>query len=140
MTEIYDLSSEIMYFEKGTKIFETARKVYKENKMPVNKFGVGYPDEVFLSVAIELEKVKLHETPYLPLYWQPHYGNGSRKHDANFVMDFYGLSLGGNAQMRSILNLSMHMKQDCFNRMGIQTPPYYTFNKSKFSSLKRQEL
>lgn len=140
MTEIYDLSSEIMYFEKCTKVFQTAREVYKENKMEVNKFGIGYPDEVFLSIAIEKEKIKLHECPFLPLYWQPHYGNGARKHDANYVLDFYGLSLGGNGQPRSILNLSMHMKQDSFNRMRMTTPPYYTYNKSKFSILKRQEL
>lgn len=135
LTEVYDLSSEVIYFEAGTKVFEAARKVYHENKMVVKGFGGGKPDEVYFSVAIEQLGIKLHQCPWFPTYWQPFYFQKISKEE--FIMDHFATSIGGAYIQSNTNKIYNRLCRHYFNRMGIPHQPYQQQAKSRILKERR---
>ena len=127
---IYDVSSEVVYFEGQPEVFKAARKVYEERKMEVDKFGAGYPDEFFTSVAMEQTYTRPHETPWLPSYWMNHYFMKPKPFQV--VQDnFYFYSIGGsrqNDQQRKQYNL---LNEHFHYRMGGKPNTLYKINFDK---------
>lgn len=94
---IYDVSSEVVYFEGIPEVFELARQIYDQRLLEVEKFGAGYPDEFFISIAMEKLQVRPHETGWLPSYWMNHYFMKPKPFST--VQDnFYFYSIGGARQ------------------------------------------
>ncbi len=124
---MYDIGSEVIYFEKGTKVFLEARDIYEDKRIEVNKFGAGYPDEVFFMIALEKLSVKLHASPFYPTYWQPHYFFDKVKMKTeNEIRQFKILSLGGAFTASNVRRLYAKMVGASYYRMGINKPPYYS--------------
>lgn len=145
--ELYDLQSEVIWFKKCdrvTRLFERARKVYSENKFSVKPFGKGKPDEVYLMVAMELEKVKVFQSPYMPTYWQPYYFN--KTHSRDFMQSFYAISVGGKFSEPGVKKTYDSINRHYFNRSefikqhGVTKPPYELLNKSSIKDLQRTRI
>jgi hypothetical protein len=131
---VYDLSSEVMYFEKRTKVFKEARKIYEDIRIQPMKFGEGFPDEVFFMVALELCKMKIHESPWYPSYWQPHYIYDKVKmKKENEIRQFKLLSLGGAFTATNVRRLYYNMAGASLFRIGMidKYPPMIPLMKSQ---------
>lgn len=127
---IYDVSSEVVYFEGQPEVFKIARRVYEERVLDIEKFGAGYPDEFFTSIAMEKAMVRPHESPWLPSYWMNHYF--MKPKPFNIVQDnFYFYSIGGsrqNDQQRKQYNL---LNEHFHYRMGGKPNTLYKINFDK---------
>ena len=137
--QVYDLSSEVMYFEKGTKVFEAARDVYEDLRIEVNSFGAGFPDEVFIMVAIELVRTRLRYSPFYPTYWQPHYFyDRIQAKKESEIRQFKILSLGGAFTANNVKRLYENMAGASYFQAGINKTPYQLRNKSGEIKERRQ--
>jgi hypothetical protein len=117
-----------MYFE-DTNVFKVAREIYESNEMPINKFGGGLPDEVWIEIAIEKTGTRLHEEPFMPTYWQPFYFN--KFHNDEFILNHFALSIGGAFIHPKIEKLYNHITQSHFTKMRLKRVPYPAMQKSK---------
>jgi len=92
--KVYQTRSEVIYFEKGTKVFETARDVDASALKTIRRFGEWIPDELYFNIAIA--KLGLTLKPFMPAYW-------SRLHNelmpnlSVLYKEYYLLSFGSNA-------------------------------------------
>jgi hypothetical protein len=127
---VYDISSELIYFEKGEesdKFFEVAQKVYNDNKMNVMNFGDGKPDEAYLMVSLGINKIKLNK--FMPTYWQPYYF--TKLHNREFMQSHYAISVGGAFIQTHVKKIYDSIADHYFNRMGIGKAPYQLIPKSR---------
>lgn len=133
LTEVYDVSSEVMYFEpEGDKVFDHARKIYDSGILEVKDFAGGKPDEVFIACALEAEHITLHESPWYPTYWQPHYFQDRKKvyMDEEIRDGFYALSSGGAFVAKNIKRLYDMWASHYYYQMGLKKEPYKLMPKS----------
>ena len=98
-TSWYDLSSEVIYFEKSdlvNKIFEDARTYYHQSVLNVREFAGGKPDEPFFCLSMLSNNIRPHLMPYKPSYWE--YANGDKGkyiNEQDLWNNYYLLSMGG---------------------------------------------
>lgn len=97
VAKVWQTRSEVLYFEKGTKVFRKARELKPENKLKsIRKFGEFIPDELYFNIAMAVLGVDPHKSKWMPGYW-------ARLHSEvmpNLVLlyrDYYLLSFGSNA-------------------------------------------
>ena len=122
ITKLYNISSEVMYFEK-TDIFKKARKVYDDNKLNVVSFGGAQPDEPYFMVAMAMSEEKPLYTEYIATYWQNRYFTKMMKDD--YVYDnFFLVSAGGNINAQNTIRMYNRTVGSVFYGMGIQSAPY----------------
>lgn len=134
---IYDVSSEVIYFEQPCKVFARAREVYEQNFLQVGKFGSGYPDEPFISIAMELLGVAPHMAPYEPSYWQPHYFQ--KYHGSEYVNEkYYLLSVGGNDFIRQVKSHYDILSSHYYYRTGGKAKPYQLIPKRSIMKERRK--
>ena len=133
--EVYDISSELIYFEKGTKVFEVARKHYDSIKVDVKKFGEGYPDEAYIMLALEELGIKLHETPFEPTYWQPRWN--PKIHNEQHIGKFYALSVGGAYTLPFIQKLYNRQVTNSFYQSGMPGAPFQLIPKYRIFKERR---
>lgn len=97
VSRVWQTRSEVMYFEKGCKVFKKARSLNPEKKLKtIRKFGTWIPDELYFNISMAILGMNPHVEKWMPAYW-------ARLH--NEVMpnlgvlykDFYLLSFGSNA-------------------------------------------
>lgn len=106
----YDLSSEVIYFEKTDKVkqfFKAARKFYDEGLLITREFAGDKPDEPFFGLAMNQTGLYPHAQPWKPLYWQPQEGYVSA---VNVQQRFIGMSAGGKHLPKTQLKLYNQMK------------------------------
>ena len=135
---VWDVSSEVIYFEGKPSVFRKAREVYEQQLLTPVKFGAGLPDEFFLQVAMELTQTNPHVNGWEPSYWQPRYF--TKTHNSDYVQsNYYFLSVGGNdaiPQQRKIYNtLASHF----YFGMGGKRIPYQYQPKSKLMKERRNK-
>jgi hypothetical protein len=134
--EVYDISSEVIYFEKGTKIFEVARAYYQDMKVTVKSFGKGFPDEAYLMMAIEHLKIKLHQSPWEPTYWQPRWN--PKVHNEKHIAGFYALSVGGAYTLPFIKKLYDRQVNHSFYSTGMPGRPFQLIPKYRIFKERRK--
>ena len=133
---IYDISSELIYFESDTTIFKLARKIYEDKLVKVSKFGLGTPDEVYLMIAMALSNVSYENDSWEPTYWEPrHY---PRQHSRDFISKYYALSIGGAFVTNHIKNIYENLCKHYFYSLGIGTSPFQLINKSRVFNERRK--
>ena len=88
--------SEVIYFEKGTKVFSKARELKPERKLlTIRKFGILIPDELYFNIAMGILNVRPHVMNWQPAYWSRL--NGDRLPELRDIRkSFYLLSFGSN--------------------------------------------
>ena len=133
ITEAYDVSSELIYFEEsGDRVFKHARDIYESGLLTVADFAGGKPDEVFITAALEKENITLKQSPWYPTYWQPVYFHDKKKmySDDEIREGFYALSSGGAFVARNVKRLYDIWAAHYYNMMGIRKTPYQLQPKS----------
>lgn len=133
---VYDISSEVIYWEKGTKVFKTARKHYKNAKVQVKEFGKGFPDEAYIMLALEELGHKLHQTPWEPTYWQPRWT--PKVHNEQHIGQFYALSVGGAYTLPFIKKLYDRQVNHSFYSTGMPGSPFQLIPKYRIFKERRK--
>jgi len=93
---VYNLSSEFIYFKKTKKVydlFKLSQEVYDNIDIDYKRFDGGVPDELAFQIAMMIEKITPHKSPYLPFYWEA-YEKKSLK-IPQLYNGFWGYSIGG---------------------------------------------
>ena len=132
---VYDISSELMFWTKGTKVFEEARKVYKNPKVTVSKFGSGLPDEAFFMIALAKKGIQLHKDKWEPTYWEPRYY--PRQNNREFIGGFYAMSVGGAFVSNNIKKYYNILNNHYHYSLGIGSSPYQLQEKSRIFKERR---
>lgn len=135
-TEVYDVSSELIYFEGKPKVFEAAREIYKKPLVNVSAFGEGTADEAYFMLAIEQLEIKLHDTPFEPTYWEPRYF--PRMHNREHRQGFYALSVGGAFTSQHIKKHYDSLNKHYHHSIGIGFEPIELQNKSRIFKERRK--
>lgn len=109
---VYQSRSEVIYFEKGTKIFKKAREITPEQKLKtIRRFGEHIPDELYFNIAMSVTGTDPHTFKWMPAYWSRLY-NENMPNLSVLYRDYYLLSFGSNAA-------SPIMKRAYDNVMGV---------------------
>jgi len=87
--------SEVIYFEKGTKVFKKARELNPEKKLnTIRKFGEWIPDELYFNIALAVLDKRL--LTFNPAYWARLH-NEVMPNLSVLYKDYFLLSFGSNA-------------------------------------------
>jgi hypothetical protein len=88
--------SEVIYFEKGTKVFAAARKLRPQSKLKtIRMFGEHIPDELYFNISLGQLRVKPHVQNWKPAYWSRINGEYMPPL-AELHKNYYLLSFGSN--------------------------------------------
>jgi len=133
---VYDVSSELIFWNKGTKVFEEARKVYKNPKVEVSKFGTGLPDEAFFMIALSKIDYMLSINPWEPTYWEPRHF--PKQHNREYIGRHYSLSVGGAFTSQHIKKFYNLLNGHYHQSLGIGSKPYQLQEKSRIFKERRK--
>lgn len=96
IAKVYQWRSEVMYFEKGSKVFKEARKLKPANTLKtIRLFGNALPDELFINIATGLLGIEPHAYQWTPAYWMRMHGEVLPK-PGDLANSYYLLSAGSN--------------------------------------------
>lgn len=96
VAKVYQWRSEVMYFEKGTKVFSAARKLKPSSKLKTTRlFGNVLPDELYINIATAQLDIHPHRYKWTPAYWMRMHGENLPT-PAELASQYYLLSAGSN--------------------------------------------
>ena len=104
----YDISSEVIWFEKCKeikKVFVDAQKAYISPKLVTKKFAGAKPDEPAFSIAIAKNKIEML-CPFIPTYWS-HAESKKYLSQKEIFEGYNAMSVGGawnQANIKKIYN------------------------------------
>jgi hypothetical protein len=124
---LYDISSEFIYFEEGCSVFKKAVEIYNENRVVVDDFDKAKPDEPYLALSMGVNNIHPHISPYAPTYWQLFYAN--KFHEREFIYSHYAMSFGGIGINKPALDLMTALNNHFFYASGMDKQPYPIINK-----------
>jgi hypothetical protein len=127
VTKVWQIRSEVVYFEKGTKVFKKARELKPENKLKtISKFGDKIPDELYFNIALALLKIDPLQG-FKPAYWSRLHGEVMPRL-SDLFREYYLLSFGSNAASPIMKKTYDNVMQVATNKLGL---PYLFKLKSK---------
>jgi alpha-N-acetylglucosamine transferase len=128
VSKVWQIRSEVLYFEKGTKVFKKARELKPEKKLKtIRKFGEHIPDELYFNIATAILEINPHLPNWMPAYWARLHGeNMPALKDLN--KDYYLLSFGSNSVSPIMKKTYDNVMQVAAYKLGI---PYLFKLKSK---------
>ena len=92
--KVWQIRSEVMYFEKGTKVFSKARELNPEKKLKtIRMFGENIPDELYFNIATAILKIDM--PVFMPAYWARLHGE-IMPNLSVLYKEYYLLSFGSN--------------------------------------------
>ena len=124
--DVYNLSSEFIYFKKGKtakKIFTEAKKAFDNPKTDYVRFANGVPDELAFQIAYIKAKHVPKEINLLPFYWA-HLEEKNKPHLLQhelYKLDKYGYSMGGNAHYDFVLDIYNNIAKWVSNQFGLKS-------------------
>lgn len=122
---IYQTRSEVMYFEKGTSVFSTARCIDISGLKTIRMFGTTVPDELYFNIAIA--QLGLTIPPFNPAYWCRLHGEVMPNLSVLY-RDYFLLSFGSNAASTIMKRAYDNVMQVVCRKLGL---PYMFKLKSK---------
>lgn len=126
--KIWQIRSEVIYFEKGTKVFKKARELKPEKKLKtIRMFGDHIPDELYFNIAAGLLSLDPHKPNWTPAYWS----RINKEVMPNLVLlvkDYYLLSFGSNTASPAMKRIYDNVMQVAAHKTGT---PYLFKLKSK---------
>lgn len=126
--KVWQIRSEVMYFEKGTKVFKKARELNPESKLKtIRKFADKIPDELYFNIALALLEVDPHQPRWMPAYWSRLHGEVMPKL-SDLFKEYYLLSFGSNAASPIMKKTYDNVMTLTTNKLGL---PYLFKLKSK---------
>ena len=118
--DLYNLSSEFMYFKKKKevgKLFKQAQKNYETLKVHYVLFGNDIPDELPFSIAMIQTGVYPHKTPFLPFYWEAFHKQNLKP--ADMYSSFYACSFGGCISTTNVKRFYDNLAQFYCTKLGL---------------------
>lgn len=95
--KIWQTRSEVIYFEKGTKVFKKLRELKPEKKLnSIRMFGEHIPDELYFNIGMGLLNIDPHVPNWMPAYWPRLHGDIIPNMNV-LRSSYYLLSFGSNA-------------------------------------------
>lgn len=117
--KFYQWRSEVMYFTKGaSKLFNLAKKIYKNPKVKVKQFAGHIPDELALNIAASKLGIEPHEYKWRPGFWHRLHGEGTGL--PAIVNDYYLLSVGGNFASGTMKTCYNNVCKAAHRKLGLQ--------------------
>lgn len=124
--KVYQTRSEVIYFEKGCKVFKKARELKPEKKLiTIRQFGDSVPDELYFNIVLALLEVELK--PFMPSYWARLH-NEAMPNLPVLHREYFLLSFGSNAASPVMKRTYDNVMQVACNKMRL---PYIFKLKSK---------
>jgi len=112
VNKVYQVRSEVLYFERGTKVFKKARELKPERKLKtIRKFGDHIPDELYFNIAMAITGVEPHSKTWMPSYWNQLHGQ-IMPPLKDLKNSYYMLSFGSNLaspQMKKVYDNVMQV-------------------------------
>lgn len=94
---VWQSRSEVIYFEKSTKVFKEARKLNPEKKLKtIRRFGEWIPDELYFNIALAKLGIDPGKPLWMPAYWARLH-NEVMPNLALLYKEYFLLSFGSNA-------------------------------------------
>lgn len=126
--KVWQIRSEVIYFEKGTKIFKEARKLRPKEKLKtIRMFGDHIPDELYFNISCAILNIDPHVPNWMPAYWSRLHGEVMPTlRDLN--NEYYLLSFGSNAASPVMKRAYDNIMQVVCNKLRL---PYLFRLKSK---------
>jgi len=126
--KVWQIRSEVVYFEKGTKVFKKARELKPEKKLKtIRKFGEIIPDELYFNIATAILGINPHMPSWMPAYWARLHGEVMPTLKT-LNESFYLLSFGSNQASPVMKKTYDNVMQVTTNKLGL---PYLFKLKSK---------
>lgn len=101
----YDLSSEVIWFEKCKevkKVFKDAQKAYDSKLLVTKKFAGAKPDEPAFSIAIAKSGIKMR-CPFKPTYWC--HAEAKKFLSQKEIFEYPAMSVGGSWNQQNIKDI-----------------------------------
>lgn len=118
--------SEVLYFEKGTKVFKEARRIDAGKLKTIRMFGQHIPDELYFNIACGLTDTKLKDN-WMPAYWSRLNGEYMPPL-SDLYKNYYLLSFGSNTASGVMKKTYDNVMMVCCNKLRT---PYLFKLKSK---------
>jgi hypothetical protein len=126
--KVWQTRSEVMYFEKGTKVFKKAREINPVEKLrTIRRFGEFIPDELHFNIAMAVLGVNPHQAKWMPAYWNRLH-NEVMPNLSLLYREYYLLSFGSNAASPIMKRAYDNVMQVACNKLRL---PYQFKLKSK---------
>jgi alpha-N-acetylglucosamine transferase len=126
--KVYQTRSEVIYFEKGTKVFKKARELKPESKLKtIRRFGESIPDELYFNIALAILKIETHTERWMPAYWNRLH-NEIMPNLSVLFNNYFLLSFGSNVASPVMKRTYDNIMQVAANKLGL---PYLFKLKSK---------
>ena len=126
--KVWQIRSEVMYFEKGCKVFKKARDLKPLQKLKtIRMFGDNVPDELYFNIATAILGVDPHISKWMPAYWARLHGEVMPNLSVLYKQYFL-LSFGSNAVSPIMKRTYDNVMQVAANKLRL---PYLFKLKSK---------
>jgi hypothetical protein len=134
---VYQIRSEFIYFEKGTKVFIQARKLKPELKLKtIRMFGDHIPDELYFNIATGVLNLD-PSLGFMPAYWARLHNELMPKLSELFG-EYYLLSFGSNTVSPVMKKTYDTVMQVCCNKLGL--PYLFKLQSKKEWAIGRQKI
>jgi len=125
--KVWQFRSEVMYFERGAKIFELARSLEPEKRLKtIRRFGAMIPDELYFNISAAVLKIDPHKPNWMPAYWARLHGEIMP--ELKDLNQYYLLSFGSNLASPVMKKRYDNVMQVAAHKLGL---PYLFKLKSK---------
>lgn len=121
---IYNLSSEFIYFKKTQRIkefFDHAKESFDNPGVDYNRFAGTVPDELAFQIAMIKTEVEPHCEHFLPFYWE-HFHKKNLNVPELYKSEFFGYSMGGNHNYPLQKSIYDNLVKFYANGFGIKYP------------------
>ncbi len=126
--KVWQIRSEVMYFEKNTRVFKKARELKPELKLKtIRRFDKLIPDELYFNIATALLGINPHREKWMPAYWPRMHGE-TMPPMKDLHQSYYLLSFGSNTVSAIMKKTYDNIMQVAAYKLGI---PYLFKLKSK---------
>lgn len=123
--QLFNLSSELIYFQKDEKVAEFFKQVkveFSTIKVSHLHFNGGIPDELPFAIAMIKTKMYPHQQDWRPIYWEAFDKRRLLTKPAELYSDYMAVSFGGNVQENFIKKFYNNLAQYYCNQFGVQYP------------------
>lgn len=127
---IYNLSSEFIYFKKTGRVkefFDVAKESFDNPEVDYNRFDGTVPDELAFQIAMIKTGLEPHKEHFLPFYWE-HFHKKNLNVPKLYNSGFYGYSMGGNHNYPLQKSTYDNLVKFYCNTFGVKYP-YLAHNK-----------
>lgn len=135
LRNVYQWRSEIIYFEKGTRVFDGARQLELEKELKtIKRFAGQIPDELYINVATAILNIHPHAYKWTPAYWPRMYKDVV----PTDLSGYYLMSFGSNFTPARVQQYYKNVLTSACNKIGIR--PMFGLHSKRSWMPERQKM